>query len=207
MTFPYHPWPLSMSFASCFADEFLFLFVNMCWVFSLSSMISKSHYSFYLLSFLSLSPIQAHKYLFFFLLFQALSLVDFSLSFCSFPSNWSPNEFNPPNRRTKTNGFIRPFNWQRVRICSPDLSESSNDLTPNPIRPTLGKPYSMGPPKIQSIQFREKMREKKELYCRGQFWPPFTQHLFFFLFFLCVVVAPILFQLTLTFCFPSLSKL
>ena len=50
-----------------------------------------------------------------FLPFQAFSLVDFSLSFCSFPSNQSPDESESPNRRIETNGFIRPFGQQWVR--------------------------------------------------------------------------------------------
>ena len=104
---------IANEFHFLFVVEFRFPLVNMCWVFSLSSMISKSHFSFYLLLFLSLFPFQAKKYLVFAI--QAFSLVDFSLSFCSFPSNQSPDESESPNRRIETNGFIRPFGQQWVR--------------------------------------------------------------------------------------------
>jgi len=89
-----------------FADEFRFLFVNMCWVSSFSSMISKSHFSFYLLSFLSLSPFQAHKYLDFaifmfdfslFLHFKLYLWLIFPSLFVLFPLNRSPDESNLPN--------------------------------------------------------------------------------------------------------------
>ena len=83
---------------------------------SLSSMISKSHFSLYLLS--KLIDI-------WFLLFLCLISLSFSissfffawfcLSFCSFPSNRSPDESDLANRRTETNGFDRPFGRQEVR--------------------------------------------------------------------------------------------
>ena len=132
---------IANEFHFLFVVEFRFLLVNMCWVFSLSSMISKSHFSFYLLLFLSLFPFQAKKYLVFAI--QAFSLVDFSLSFCSFPSNQSPDESESPNRQTKELRQMVSSNhsvnngWE---ICSLDLSGSSDGLTPNPICSTSGEP-------------------------------------------------------------------
>ena len=107
----------------------------MCWVSSLSSMISKFHFSLYLhskldiwfllLLFLSFSP------------FQAFSLLEFFLSLCSFPSNWSPDESDPLNRRTEINGFDRPFGRQRVRNLFTRLEwvEWRFDPKPDPLDP------------------------------------------------------------------------
>ena len=172
---------IANEFHFLFVVEFRFLLINMCWVSSLSSMISKSHFSFYLLSFLSLSSIQAHKYLFFchFKLFLWLIFPSLFVLFLQTNHPTNPTCQTKEPRQTVSSDHSVDNGWE---ICSPDLSESSDGLTPNPICPTHGQP-SLGPPKIQSIQFGEKMREKKELYCKGQFWPPFTQ-----LFFLVVVV-------------------
>ena len=76
------------------------------------------------ISFLSLCLFQAHRYLVFAIFLfdfslsfsiSSFSFAWFSLSFCSFPSKRSLDESDPPNQRTETNGFDRPFGRQRER--------------------------------------------------------------------------------------------
>ena len=113
MTLPYHPWPLPMSFTSCLPMSFA-----SCLLTCVGCPISQVWFQnlIFLFIFSCFSPYLHSKLInIWFLPFQAFSLVDFSLSFCSFPSKRSLDESDPPNQRTETNGFDRPFGRQQER--------------------------------------------------------------------------------------------
>ena len=161
---------LLMSFASCLLTS-VGCSLSQVWFQNLIFLFIFSHFSPYLRSKLINICFFCHFKLFLWLIFPSLFVLFLQTNH---PTNLTCQTKEP--RQTVSSNHSVDNGWE---ICSPDLSESSDGLTPNPICPTHGQP-SLGPPKIQSIQFGEKMREKKELYCKGQFWPPFTQ-LFFWL--------------------------
>ena len=185
MTFPYHPWPLSMSFASCFADEFLFLFVNMCWMFSLSSMISKSHFSFYLLSFLSLSPIQAHKYLFFFCYFKLFLWLIFPSLFVLFlqidhPTN-STHQIEEPRQMVSSDHSI-DNGWESVHptwVSQVTIWPQTQSTRP------LESPTPWAHQKSNLSNLERKWGRKKSFIPEDNF-DPLSPNTFFFFFFFCV---------------------